>query len=550
MELDSVRKRGRTKIRRNTVYVLFFACVLLAGILLGFFAMRTPEPYEGDDDTAFSASRVREIIGEIAKEPHPVDTPAHERVRKYLCSQLASLGLQPVRGDPDSEDSYVVETNGCKNILAMLDGASDNAILLMAHYDSARNSYGAADDGYGIATILEILRAIKAQNVPLLNDIMILFTDAEELWMKGAKGEIKHHLDRYKNVLLVVNVEAYGIKGPPLMFETGDKNASVVSYYAKHARNPVAYSFTAAYYSFMRDDTDFAVFRNYGFDGLNFGVIDGFEYHHTPNDHPDNIDVRSLQHYGDQVFPIAKSFVSDPSVSSELFTSNTNKQFFTVFPGILVSYSETVSTVLAALAAVLSVALFVAGCRSRRIKPGKTFAYTGLLLTSVIGLSLASEGVVWLLSVPYGKRFKLVNMVDLPNDDLTYWLLNIAAAVLLGVICRRIAKRNQGPELLFAGILLNLVLSLLLILFLTNTSYIAILPALLASLYAATISLMENRASGAATLGLAVMLDMIIFVPIVTLVYQALSIGLTGAGVFFCLLPFTTILPMFYSGLK
>ncbi|MGE5579256.1 MAG: M28 family peptidase [Bacillota bacterium] len=512
--------------------------------------MRTPEPYEGDDDTAFSASRVREIIGEIAKEPHPVDTPAHERVRKYLCSQLASLGLQPVRGDPDSEDSYVVETNGCKNILAMLDGASDNAILLMAHYDSARNSYGAADDGYGIATILEILRAIKAQNVPLLNDIMILFTDAEELWMKGAKGEIKHHLDRYKNVLLVVNVEAYGIKGPPLMFETGDKNASVVSYYAKHARNPVAYSFTAAYYSFMRDDTDFAVFRNYGFDGLNFGVIDGFEYHHTPNDHPDNIDVRSLQHYGDQVFPIAKSFVSDPSVSSELFTSNTNKQFFTVFPGILVSYSETVSTVLAALAAVLSVALFVAGCRSRRIKPGKTFAYTGLLLTSVIGLSLASEGVVWLLSVPYGKRFKLVNMVDLPNDDLTYWLLNIAAAVLLGVICRRIAKRNQGPELLFAGILLNLVLSLLLILFLTNTSYIAILPALLASLYAATISLMENRASGAATLGLAVMLDMIIFVPIVTLVYQALSIGLTGAGVFFCLLPFTTILPMFYSGLK
>lgn len=545
-----MRKRGRTKIRRNTVYVLFFACVLLAGILLGFFAMRTPEPYEGDDDTAFSASRVREIIGEIAKEPHPVDTPAHERVRKYLCSQLASLGLQPVRGDPDSEDSYVVETNGCKNILAMLDGASDNAILLMAHYDSARNSYGAADDGYGIATILEILRAIKAQNVPLLNDIMILFTDAEELWMKGAKGEIKHHLDRYKNVLLVVNVEAYGIKGPPLMFETGDKNASVVSYYAKHARNPVAYSFTAAYYSFMRDDTDFAVFRNYGFDGLNFGVIDGFEYHHTPNDHPDNIDVRSLQHYGDQVFPIAKSFVSDPSVSSELFTSNTNKQFFTVFPGILVSYSETVSTVLAALAAVLSVALFVAGCRSRRIKPGKTFAYTGLLLTSVIGLSLASEGVVWLLSVPYGKRFKLVNMVDLPNDDLTYWLLNIAAAVLLGVICRRIAKRNQGPELLFAGILLNLVLSLLLILFLTNTSYIAILPALLASLYAATISLMENRASGAATLGLAVMLDMIIFVPIVTLVYQALSIGLTGAGVFFCLLPFTTILPMFYSGLK
>ncbi len=420
----------------------------------------------------------------------------------------------------------------------------------MAHYDSARNSYGAADDGYGIATILEILRAIKAQNVPLLNDILVLFTDAEELWMKGAKAEIEHHLDRYKDVLLVVNVDANGIKGPPLMFETGNRNASVVNYYAKHARNPVAYSFTAAYYSFMRDDTDFAVFRNHGFNGLNFGVIDGFEYHHTPNDHPDNIDIRSLQHYGDQVFPIVKSFVSEPSVSSEFFTSRTNKMFFTIFPGVLVSYSETVSMLLAALAALLSVTLFVAGCRSRHIKPGKVFAYTGLLLASVVGLSLASEGVVWLLSVLYGKRFKLVRMVDLPNDDLTYWLLNIAAAVLLAVICRRIAKRNQGPELLFAGLFLNLVLSLLLILFLTSTSYIAVLPALLASLYAATISLMDNRASRAVILGSAVMLNMIIFVPIVTLLYQALSIGLAGAGVFFCLLPFTTILPMFYTGLE
>ncbi|NLA86253.1 MAG: M28 family peptidase [Clostridiales bacterium] len=536
------------QIKRNIVHILFFAVILAAGIFLGFFTMRTPEPYEGGDETAFSVDRVRETIGEIAKEPHPVDTEAHERVCDYVCSRLAELGLEPDNGYSGSEESYVVTTYGYKNIFARLDGASDNAVLLVAHYDSARSSFGAADDGYGIATILETLRAIKAQKVPLLNDIMVLFTDGEELWMEGAKSELRHNLQRYKNVLLVINVEANGMKGPPLMFETGDKNAAVVGYYAKHAKNPVAYSFTTAYYSFMPDNTDFSIFRNYGFNGLNFAVLDGFEYHHTPGDNPDNIDLRSLQHYGDQVFSIVKSFVSDPSVSPEHFTSDTNRLFFTVFPGVLVSYSEAVSNILAVAAAALFIALAVIGCVSRRIKPGKTLVYTALLLVSVMFISLASEGVIWLLSALSSRRFKLVNMLSIPHADLIYWLVNIAAAVLLGVICRRLVKRSPGPELLFSGIFLSLLLSVLLILFLPGSAYIAVLPSLLASLYAAA-HFIKYKAPRIIILAFASFLGMIIYVPIVTLVFQAMSIGLTGAGVFLCLLPFTTLLPMFFTGL-
>jgi hypothetical protein len=509
--------------------------------------MRTPEPCQGGDETVYSVDRVCETIGEIAKEPHPVDTEAHERVREYLCGRLSALGLKPVNADPGSEDSFVVTTNGYKNICAILDGSSDNAILLVAHYDSNRKSFGAADDGYGLATILETLRVIRAQNIPLYNDIMVLFTDAEELWMEGAKAELRHNIDRYNNVLLVINVEANGMKGPPLMFETGDGNAAVIGYYAKHAKNPAAYSFTTAYYSFMRDNTDFAIFRNYGFNGLNIAVLDGFEYHHTPQDNPDNIDLRSLQHYGDQVYSIVKSFVSDPSVSPELFKSNTNRLFFTVFPGILVSYSETVSAIMFAAAAALFIALYVIGCVSRRIKPGRSLVYAALLLASVTIIPLASEGFIWLLSVISGRRFKLVSMLDMANDDLIYWLSNIAACVLLGFVCRKLVKRRPGPELLFSGIFLNLVLSALLIRFLTGTSYIAILPALLASLYAA-VFFIKNKAPRIVILALAALLDMIIFVPIAALVYQAMSIGFLGAGVFLCLLPFTTVLPMFFSG--
>lgn len=534
-------------MKRNIYYILFFIGILAAGIFLGFFTLRTPAPYDGGDETAFSVTRMRNIIVEIAKEPHPINTGAHERVRAYICDQLASLGLESNKIYPDTEDSYVVTTDGYKNISAKLNGVSDNAILLVAHYDSAHKSFGAADDGYGVATILETLRAIKAQNVPLRNDIMVLFTDGEEQWMEGAKAELRNNLDRYKNVLLVINVEASGMKGPPLMFETGDQNAAVVDYYAKRAKNPVAYSFTTAYYNFMPNDTDFSIFKDYGFSGLNFAVIDGSEYHHTAGDSPENIDLRSLQHYGDQVFPIVKSFVSDPSLSPGRFNSNANKLFFTIFPGILVTYSETASTLVAAAAAALFIALVVFGCVSHWIKPVKMLLYFVLLIASVIFLSLVSEVFVWLFSVICGKKFQLVRMY-IAHAGLIYLLFNITAVVLLGIFCWRLAKRSPGLEFIFAGILLNLVLSALLAVFLTDSAYIAILPALLASLYAAAFFI-NNKVPRLIILAFTMLLEMIIFLPFVTLVYQSLSIGITGAGVFLCLLPFTTILPMFYAGL-
>lgn len=537
------------QIKRKIFIILFFAVILAAGIFLGFFTLRTPAPYEGADETAYSVARVRKIIGDIAKEPHPVNTEAHERVCRYICDQLASLGLEPNKFGPNAEENYVMTTDGYKNISARLDGESDNAILLVAHYDSSRRSFGAADDGYGVATILETLRAIKAQNVPLLNDIMILITDGEELGMEGAAAQLQNHLDIYKNVLFVINVEANGTKGPPLMFETGDKNAAVVDYYAEHAKNAVAYSFTTAYYNFMPNDTDFSIFREYGFNGLNFAVIDGYEHHHTAGDNPENIDLRSLQHYGDQVFSVVKSFASDPYVSPTRFVSNENKVFFTLFPGILVAYGETASTVLAAAAAVLFITITVIGCVKHWIKPGKIFLYSALLFVCIIVLSLASEGIAWLLSVIYGRRFALVHMMYVAHADVIYLLVNIVAAALLGVFCLKLAKRNLGLELVYAGILLNLILSALLIIFLTDLAYIVILPALLSSLYAAVALFSKNYGQQSIILVFATLLDLIIFIPIVTLVYQAMSIGLMGVGVLFCLLPFTTILPMFYAWL-
>ncbi len=63
----------------------------------------------------------------------------------------------------------------------------------MAHYDSRGHvgrdgelggSYGAADDGYGIATLLEIARIYGGEH--FTNTIYIMATDGEETGLYGA----------------------------------------------------------------------------------------------------------------------------------------------------------------------------------------------------------------------------------------------------------------------------------------------------------------------------------------------------------------------------
>ena len=550
-------------MKRKIAYLLAAAVVVTAGILLGFMTLRTPAPYGGDDETAFSAVRARDIIAEIAAEPHSVIAPeAHERVYAAICARLTALGLTPVtRVYPTPPESGADPTNDIKNISAVLDGASDNAILLVAHYDSACNfepgtwtaipgeSFGAADDGYGVATIFETLRALVASGAPLQNDVMVLFTDAEEIGLYGVAAELKNNLAAYEKVRLVINIEARGVRGPALMFETGRNNAAVIAYFARYAKNPVSPSFATAVYNVMPNDTDFSGFKYYGFDGLNFAVVDGLRYYHTAEDNMENIDLSSLQHYGDQIFSLVRGFAFDASVTPLSMTAGSDSLFFNILPGVLLTYGETVSVILLAAAVALFAALVALALRKHQIKIGKTLLYAALLLASLLVLSLVAEGLAYLLSVLYGERFYLVYMPYVAHDGLIFLLVTVVAAALLGLFWRRRVKRKPGPELQFAGILVNLVLSALLTVFLPSASYIAVLPALLGLLHAYAAVFLKNGAVRHAISAVAAVLVLIIYVPLVYLVFQALTIGAMGIGVFLSLMGVSSLLPMLLSAL-
>ncbi|MFH0767123.1 MAG: M28 family peptidase, partial [Bacillota bacterium] len=214
--------------------------VLILSLILSMFVLYTPVPI-GINDDSFSAASAAEYIEVISREPHSVFDPiAHEDVRLYIKTQLEEFVGAASVFEMDYTSAELGEDTGydIHNLLAVISGTSDTGILLVGHYDSRGHvgrdgelgrSYGAADDGYAVATLLEIARLYGNKN--LTNSIYILVTDAEETGLYGAlMASTEPFMD---NIGFVINIEARGNEGPVYMFETSTNNEFIIDFYEK-----------------------------------------------------------------------------------------------------------------------------------------------------------------------------------------------------------------------------------------------------------------------------------------------------------------------------
>src|SRR5262245_59430333 len=161
-------------------------------IVLAIFSVRALQSPQSVPSTApdneFSAERALVHVREISRVPHPLGSPANDAVRSYLVAQLSSLGLQPQVFSSLGVDTTArsIRAGKTNDIIGRLPGrarlsgtTSGPAIMLMAHYDSVYRAPGAGDDASGVATILEVIRALRT-GPALQRDIIVLLTDGEE----------------------------------------------------------------------------------------------------------------------------------------------------------------------------------------------------------------------------------------------------------------------------------------------------------------------------------------------------------------------------------
>lgn len=279
------------------------ACVAVAG------ALSVSAPLGGGAEPGFLLERAQRDVARLARAPHPVGSAEHAEVAAYCASELAAAGFETRverRVSVRSLPGLRVRAASTANVLGRLRGTGNgDAILLVSHYDSVPHAPGAGDDGAGVAALLETARALHA-GPRLRNDVIVLFSDAEELGLLGARAFAEH--DPWaQDVRLVLNFEGRGTRGPSILFETAGASPQLMR---EVARSPgvLAYSFSEDVYRVLPNDTDFTVLRPLGVPGFNFAFIHGSGAYHSPLDTPARLDPRSLADHGRHALGLTRAF--------------------------------------------------------------------------------------------------------------------------------------------------------------------------------------------------------------------------------------------------
>lgn len=531
----------------------------LLGLVAGLSVLILPSPAPTTaDPTTFSAERAMASINRLADEPHSVlRREAHDRARDDVVGMFTDLGYTPtVHSDPlfdlsnpraketfdalSAEQQAEFKDTPAETIVVDVPGKSERTMALMAHYDSAigaepdgdsvrltaGDSHGAGDDGYGVAVIVETLRALKAEGRQPENSLKIVITDAEEVGLLGATNEMRHHRADYDNVDLVLNLEARGTSGPALMFETSSNNSAVAGYFLSHVKQPVTSSLFPSLYARMPNLTDMTVLIPEGFTVLNIAAIGNAEHYHHATDAPRYVDHSTVQHYGDQVLGLTRAWAFDGQAPT--LTADGDLHFFQLWRGLTVRYPAAVGTGLGCLAVIAALGAVAVRARSLRWKRvlGSVWGLTWRAVSVSAAAGLVQRGAMAMGWAPiYG---------DGPNP-LLVWMFAGGALIGAGLTAHFVVRRWKegiGQETLAAVLLLLAAACVPLMVLVPGTAYVLVLTTLALALTA----LAPQRVRPVVG-ALAAFISVVIFAPMILLIHEMLSLSAVWVTVFFAIVP-------------
>jgi Peptidase family M28 len=458
-----------------TEILLSFVFILLVAIIAVSYLVPPAVVPASAPATDFSAERALENLKVIAREPHPTGSIANARVRDYLVKQLKREGLEPqiqrtgvaslMEDFPGPYGAGTVE-----NILARLKGSnSTGVVLLMAHYDSVAPAPGATDDGSGVVTLLEMLHALRS-SAPQRNDVVIVFTDGEELGTVGVQGFVDEH-PWAKEISVALNLDAGGSCGLPSISETKRLHEWLVREIAKAVPHPL----TASLDLFPRfaglDSTEL----NSAIPTLEGGYSGCITAYHTRLDNLQNLDPRSLQGEGNYGLAVVRDLANLDLKRTRV----EHRLVYFAFFGRLIIYPMrwVLPLMIVTLALVIGV-LLLAFRRRRLSRRG-----LGLSLLLWPAAAATASGAVaflwWVLQALHLVNSSFESAYNAQTYALGFLALTIAATSSLYVTFRR---KASATELTTGAFLLCMALLVLTCFFAPGTSFLLMWPLLFALL--------------------------------------------------------------------
>ena len=518
--------------------VSWLALALVAFLAIWFQHPPAPVPATAAA-TEFSAARAIQHVEAIARAPRPIGSANHAAARDYIFQQLRSLGLEPEVQKTTAATwiAPVFVAGTIENVIARRKGTGNGgAVLLVAHYDSVPTGPGANDDGAGVATLLETARALTA-SAQLQNDIVFLFTDAEETGLLGAHAFMAEH-PWAKQVEVVLNFEARGNGGPVIMFETSLQNGALIRALAKATSYPLANSLSYEIYKRLPNNTDLTVFKNAGVPAMNFAYIHGLTHYHSALDNLENVDARTVQHHGSYALALSRYFGADVTRAKP----EGDAIYFDALGFVLVRYPAWLAWPLAVGVLMLFAAVMRIGFQRRELTMRGIVHAALLFLLSVIAVAGAVGGAWWLTRQVH-PEYGFITQGDSYRHGL--YVLGFAAlalattAAVLGSFGRRISESN----LVVGGLLWWAASMVALTIWVIGGSYLVTWP-LLFALLGLGYGFIRNERARPAIAVLCAIPGVLLIVPFVHLVLIAMPFALAPAVIVPLVLLFALLLPL------
>ncbi|NXU99671.1 ERMP1 metallopeptidase, partial [Cettia cetti] len=314
----------------------------------------------------FSASRARGYLDNItAIGPRTVGSPENEVLAvNYLLEQIRGIERESTDAHKISVDiqrptgSFSIDFLGgftsyyanITNVVVKLEPRSgaEHAVLSNCHFDSVPNTPGASDDAVSCAVMLEILNTLSKSSESLQHAVIFLFNGAEENILQASHGFITQH-EWAKSIRAFINLEAAGVGGKELVFQTGPENPWLVQAYVIAAKHPFASVVAQEIFQsgIIPADTDFRIYRDFGnVPGIDLAFIENGYIYHTEYDTSDRILTDSIQRAGDNILAVLKYLATSEKLAKSFEYRHGNVVFFDILGLFVLAYPARVGTIM------------------------------------------------------------------------------------------------------------------------------------------------------------------------------------------------------------
>lgn len=237
-------------------------------------------------------------------------SPQLDEAADYIARSLAQAGVGPTpSGARRVETPCGPAGETAANVVGVLEGLSEGAVLVTAHYDHIgeadsgddRIYNGANDNASGVAAMLEIADALGHAPTKPLRDIVFVAFCGEEHGMRGSREFVEAPPVPLRGVVAVLNLEMLGHPDPSdprRAWVTGHAYSSLPSWLERAGASEEV-TFVAGFQIGTEEGRAFDRSDNYPFAQAGMvahtiaaGPID--EHYHAPSDEPSGVDAAAM----------------------------------------------------------------------------------------------------------------------------------------------------------------------------------------------------------------------------------------------------------------